>query len=167
MVIRGGGVIDGMEVVVHYTQKRIGLSSGEMVLFINSSIFLIAAIFLGPEPAMYSILTYFTAIKTTEYIVDGFEEFIAMNVISSESEEVKRIIVKDFNKAISVYKGERGFLPQSFHVSHDCDIVVTIVTRLEIYRIQEAIKEVDPKAFIYVQRIKEVKGGIGKHTAKH
>jgi uncharacterized membrane-anchored protein YitT (DUF2179 family) len=167
MVIRGGGVIDGMEVVVHQTQKKIGLSSGEMVLFINSSIFLIAAIFLGIEPAMYSILTYFTAVKTTEYIVDGFEEFIAMNVISSESEEVKRIIVKEFNKAISVYKGERGFLPQSFHVSHDCDIVVTIVTRLEIYRIQEAIKEVDSNAFIYVQRIKEVKGGVGKHTAKH
>lgn len=167
LVIRGGGVIDGMEVIVHHTQKRLGLSSGEMVLFINSSIFLIAAIFLGIEVAMYSILTYFTAVQTTEYVVDGFEEFIAMNVISKESEEVKRIIVKDFNKAISIYKGERGFLPESFHVSHDCDIIVAIVSRLEMYRIQKAIKEVDHTAFIYVQRIKEVKGGVGKHTAKH
>ena len=167
MVIRGGGVIDGMEVIVHHTQKRIGLSAGEMVMFCNSSIFLIAAIFFGIEPAMYSILTYFTAVKTTEYVVDGFEEFIAMNVISQESEEVKRIIVQDFNKAITIYKGERGFLPESFQVSHDCDIIVTIVSRLEMYRIQEAIKERDSKAFIYVQRIKEVKGGVGKHTAKH
>ena len=167
MVIRGGGVIDGMEIIVHHTQKRIGLSAAEMVLFINSSIFLIAAIFLGIEPAMYSILTYFTAVKTTEYVVDGFEEFIAMNVISKDSEEVKRIIVKDFNKAISIYKGERGFLPESFDVSHDCDIIVTIVSRLEMYRIEKAVKAKDPKAFIFVQRIKEVKGGVGKHTAKH
>lgn len=167
MVIRGGGVIDGMEVIVHHTQKRIGLSSGEIVLFINSSIFLIAAIFLGIEPAMYSILTYFTAVKTTEYIVDGFEEFIAMNIISSQSDDVKRLIVKDFNKAITIYRGERGFLPESFHVSHDCDVIVTIVSRLEIYRIQEAIKYLDPNAFIYVQRIKEVKGGVGRHTEKH
>jgi uncharacterized membrane-anchored protein YitT (DUF2179 family) len=79
---------------------------------------------------------------------------------------VKSIIVNDFEKAISVYKGERGYLPGSFDVSHDVDIVMTIVTRLEIHRIQEAIKTTDPNAFFYVQRIKEVKGGVGKHTEK-
>lgn len=166
-VIRGGGVFDGLEVIVHHTQKRLGLTAAEMVFFINSTLFLIAAIFLGIETAMLSILTYFTAVKTTEYVVDGFEEFIALNIIAEESELVKEIIVKDFNKALTVYKGERGFLPSSFHVSHDCDIIVTIVSRLELYRLQEAIKSADPKAFLYVQSIKEVRGGIGKHTAKH
>jgi uncharacterized membrane-anchored protein YitT (DUF2179 family) len=166
-VIRGGGVFDGLEVIVHHTQKRLGLTAAEMVFFINSTLFLIAAVFLGIETAMFSILTYFTAVKTTEYVVDGFEEFIALNIIAEESEQVKKIIVNDFNKALTVYKGERGFLPTSFHVSHDCDIIVTIVSRLELYRLQEAIKAADPKAFLYVQSIKEVRGGIGKHTAKH
>lgn len=166
-VIRGGGVFDGLEVIVHHTQRRLGLSAAEMVLFINSTLFLIAAVFLGIETAMYSIVTYFTAVKTTEYVVDGFEEFIALNIISQESEKAKAIIVNDFNKALTIYKGERGFLPESFDVSHDCDIIVTIVSRLELYRIQEAIKRADPKAFLYVQSIKEVRGGIGKHTAKH
>lgn len=166
-VIRGGGVFDGLEVIVHHTQKRLGLTAAEMVFFINSILFLIAAIFLGIETAMFSILTYFTAVKTTEYVVDGFEEFIALNIIAQKSELVKEIIVKDFNKALTVYKGERGFLPDSFHVSNDCDIIVTIISRLELYRLQEAIKAADPKAFLYVQTIKEVRGGIGKHTAKH
>lgn len=165
-VIRGGAVIDGIEVVIHYTNKRLGLSSGEMVLFINSTIFLLAAIGIGIEPAMYSILTYFTAVKSAEYVVDGFEEFIALNIVSVEFEKVKEVIVKDYGKAISVYNGRRGYLPESFEVSADCEIIVTIVSRLEIYRIQEAIKKIDPKAFLYVQRIKEVKGGIGKHTEK-
>ena len=140
-VIRGGGVFDGLEVIVHHTQKRLGLTAAEMVFFINSTLFLIAAIFLGIETAMLSILTYFTAVKTTECFVDGFEEFIALNIIAEESELVKEIIVKDFNKALTVYKGERGFLPNSFHLSHDCDIIVTIVSRLELYRLQEAIKK--------------------------
>ena len=167
LVIRAGSVIDGFEVVAHYTDKKSAFKSSEIVLFTNTLIFLGAATFFGIEPAMYSILTYFTAIQTSNYIVDGFEEFISLTVVSKEDELVKSIIVKDYKKAISVYKGRRGYLPQSFDVHYDCDIVVTIVTRLEVFRIQESIKAVDPNAFFFVQRINEVKGGVGKHTARH
>jgi uncharacterized membrane-anchored protein YitT (DUF2179 family) len=116
---------------------------------------------------MYSILTYFTATKTADYVVDGFEEYTALTIVSKEHEKVKSIIVNDFNKAISVYKGERGYLPGSFDIKQECDIVMTIVTRLEIHRIKEAISDADPTAFFYVQSIKEVTGGIIKKTRKH
>ena len=166
-VIRGGGVIDGFEIIAHYTQKNSAFSSGEIVLFGNSLIFIGAAYFFGIEAAMYSTLTYFTAIKTADYVVDGFEEYTALTIISKEHEKVKSIIVNDYGKAISVYKGERGYLPGAFDVKEDCDIIMTIVTRLEIHYLQEAISQTDPKAFFFIQRIKEVKGGVGKHTNKH
>ena len=95
-----------------------------------------------------------------------FEEFTALTIISKEFETVKSVIVNDFGKAITVYKGERGYLPSSYDIKQDCDIVMTIVTRIEIHRIKEVIKELDPNAFFYVQRIKEVKGGLGKHNNK-
>lgn len=106
-----------------------------------------AAYYFGLETAMYSILTYFTASRTSDYVVDGFEEYTALTVISKEYELVKSIIVNDFNKAISVYKGERGYLPGSFDVKTDCDIVMTVVTRLELHRIKQAIIKADPAAF--------------------
>jgi len=65
-------------------------------------------------------------------------------------------------KGITVYKGERGYLPGSFEVKNETDIIVTIVTRLEVHQLQTAIKEIDPKAFVYVQSIKEAAGGILK-----
>lgn len=166
-VIKGGGVIDGFEVVAHYTNKKLGLSTGEIVLFVNSIIFLLAAFNFGIEAAMYSILTYFTAVKASDYVVDGFEEYTALTIVSEKHDEVKAIIVKDFKKAISVYKGERGYLPKSFDVKHDCDIVMTIATRLEVHRLKEAISEVDAKAFFYVSRIKEVTGGVVKKRGHH
>jgi len=69
-------------------------------------------------------------------------------------------------KAISVYKGERGYLPGSFDIKHDCEIIVTILTRLEIHRIKTAILEIDPNAFLYISSIKEVKGGVIKQKLK-
>ena len=167
LVIRGGGVIDGFEIVAHYTNKKWGFTTGEIIMVTNTIIFLTAAVSFGLEAAMYSILTYFTAVKTSDYVVDGFEEFTAMTVVSKEHDAIKSLIVNDFKKAISVYKGERGYLPTAFEVKHDVDIVMTIVTRLEIHSIRQAILELDPHAFVYVHGIKEVKGGVGKHTAKH
>lgn len=161
-VIRGGGVIDGLEVIGYYTQKKSGFTSGEIILALNTLIILGAAYSFGIETGMYSILVYYTAMKTSDYVVDGFEEYTALTIVSKEYDLVKQLIVKDFNKAISVYKGERGYLPESFDLKHDCDIIMTIVTRLEIHRIKEAVSEIDPKAFFYVHSIKEVKGGLIK-----
>jgi uncharacterized membrane-anchored protein YitT (DUF2179 family) len=168
LVIRGGGVIDGLEVIAHYTQKRSGFTTSEIILSINALLFLGAAIEFGIESAMYSILVYFTAMKTSDYVVDGFEEYTALSIISAKYHDVKSLIVNDFGKAISIYKGERGYLPGKFHEKSDCDIIMTIVTRLEVHRLKQAITEIDPDAFFYIQTIKEVKGGIVKSVgSKH
>lgn len=162
LVIRGGGVIDGLEVIAHYTNKKTGFTTSEIILVFNSLVILGAALKFGLETAMYSILVYFTAMKTSDYVVDGFEEFTALNIISKDFDAVKSLIVNDFGKAISVYKGERGYLPGSFNLKYDCDIIMTIVTRLEIHRIKQEVSKIDPDAFFFVQSIKEVKGGIIK-----
>lgn len=166
LVIKAGGVLDGMEIMAFYTTRNSAFSTAEIILTFNALIFIGAAFVFDIETAMYSFLVYFTAAKTTDYVVDGFEEFTALNIISGECEEVKSLIVNEFGKAITVYKGERGYLPGAYEVKHDCDIVMTIVTRLELHRIKEATIKIDPRAFFFVQRIKEVKGGIGKQTAK-
>lgn len=166
LVIKAGAVLDGLEIMALYTTRQSAFSTAEIILAFNGLIFLGAAFVFDIETAMYSFLVYFTAARTTSYVVDGFEEFTALSIISKNCEEVKSLIVNDFNKAITVYKGERGYLPGAYNIKHDCDIVMTIVTRLEIHRIKEATIKIDPDAFFFVQRIKEVKGGIGKHTSK-
>ncbi len=165
LVIRGGGVIDGAEVIAVFTGRKTGFSNSEIIMLINTIIFTVAAFQFGIETAMYSIITYFTATRAINYVVDGIEEFTAMNIISSQSEEIKNFLVNELGKGITVYKGERGYLPGSFEVRTDSDIIVTIVTRLEIKQIQDAIIEIDPKAFMYVQSIKEATGGVLKHKA--
>lgn len=164
LVIRGGAVIDGLEIIAHYTTKKVAFTTSEIIMLFNSLVILSAALQFGLETGMYSILVYFTAMKTSDYVVDGFEEFTALTIISGEYNSVKSIIVNDFGKAISIFKGERGYLPGTFTIKHDCDIIMTIVTRLEIHRIKQEVLKIDPNAFFYVQSIKEVKGGIIKQT---
>jgi uncharacterized membrane-anchored protein YitT (DUF2179 family) len=165
LVIRGGGVIDGAEVVAVFTRRKTGFSNSEIIMFFNCLIFGLAAFQFGIETAMYSVITYFAATRATNYVVDGIEEFTAMNIISSYQEEIKSLLVNDFGKGITVYKGSRGYLPGSFDIKTDCDIIVMIVTRLEIKQIQDAVFSIDPKAFVYVQAVKEATGGVLKAKA--
>jgi uncharacterized membrane-anchored protein YitT (DUF2179 family) len=165
LVIRSGGVIDGTEVIAVFTKRKTGLSNSEIIMIFNSFIFAGAAFHFGLEAAMYSLITYFSATRATDYVVDGIEQYTAINIITSQEERVKNFLVNDLAKGITVYKGERGYLPGSFEIKTNCDIIVTIVTRLEVNQIQLAVLEIDPKAFLFVQNIKEASGGILKIKA--
>lgn len=168
LVMRAGCALDGIEVLAIYTWRRSSFSISEIILGINVVIFLIAALYLGLETALYSMLTYFTASKTMAYVVEGFEEYTGVTIISGNSEQVKERLVMEMGKAITIYKGERGFMKESFEISHECDIVFTVITRLEVRKLKSLVESVDPKAFVFTNTIKEAAGGILKqHHAHH
>ncbi|MBU3676084.1 MAG: YitT family protein [Chitinophagaceae bacterium] len=167
LVMRSGAALDGFEILAEATIKRIGLSMSEVILGFNIIIFLGAALHFGIESAMYSIITYFAALKMVDYVVDGIEEYISLNIISGESDTIRTMIVSRFGKGITVYKGERGFLPGSIDVSSDCDVIMTIVTRLELLEITKAVRQVDPKAFLFTNKIHETHGGVVKQKSHH
>ena len=158
--MRGGSTIDGAEVVAAITIRKIGLDISEVIFAMNSTLFLIAAYSLGITTTLYSIITYFAATKALDYVTNGFESYTSLHIISYKSEEVKELIVKGYGKGITVLKGERGYLPENFETRVDCDVVITVVTRLELLRIKDAILQLDPMAFMYIQYVKEANGGI-------
>ncbi|RYU91877.1 DUF2179 domain-containing protein [Mucilaginibacter terrigena] len=167
LAIRGGCALDGIEVLALYTGKRISFTISEIILGINIVIFLIAAIKLGLPTSLYSILTYYTASRTINFVIEGLEEYTGVTIISGQNAAIKEMLVKQLGRGITVYKGERGFLKDSFDVSHPVDIVFTVVTRLELRRLKNMVHDIDPKAFIFTSIIKEAAGGVLKRRARH
>jgi len=167
LAMRGGCAIDGIEVLALYTLKRSSFTISEIILGLNVIIFLIAALQLGLETALYSMLTYFTASRTISYVIEGLEEYTGVTIISGQSDEIKEQLVMSMGKGITIYKGERGYMKDSFDVHQDCDIVFTIVTRLEVRRLRNVVHSIDPKAFIFTNTIKEAAGGVLKHHRGH
>lgn len=165
--MKSGFALDGIEVLAVYTGKKVGFSMSEIILGINIIIFSVAALFFGLEAAFYSMLTYFVASKTINYVVEGFEEFTGVTIISSKSEEVKQFLVLQMSKGITVYKGERGFMKENFDNSLATDIIFTVVTRLEVRKLKNAIHQIDSSAFIFSNSIKETAGGILKKRHEH
>ena len=167
LAMRGGTALDGVEVLAMYTVQRLSFTIAEIILGINCIIFLIAAIELGLPTALYSMLTYYAASRTTNFVVEGIEEYTGVTITSAEYDRIKEMLVMVLGRGITVYKGERGYLPASFHVVAPVDIVFTVVTRLEVRRLKRLVHAIDPRAFIVTHPVKEAAGGVLKRRQHH
>ncbi len=159
--VRGGGVLDGTEVLAIFMSKKLGTTVGDAIMIINVVIFSVAAYLLSVETALYSMLTYLAASKTLDFVIEGIEEYTGVTIISEQNQEIISMITNKMRRGITIYKGKQG------HGGHDnykseIDIIYTVITRLEISKLNSEIEKIDPNAFVIMHSINDMRGGMIK-----
>ena len=164
--IRGGAVIDGTEVLAIYLSKKLGATIGDIIIVINILIFGTAAYFLSVEIALYSMVTYLSASKTLDFVIEGIEEYTGVTIISSYNDLVRNMIIEKLGRGVTVYNGKSGYGKAG--EAKDIEIVYTVVTRLELNKLNTELEKIDSNAFVVMSSIKDSKGGmIKKRPLKH
>ncbi|WP_339917093.1 YitT family protein [Yeosuana marina] len=160
MSMRGGSVIDGTEVLAIFLSRKLSLTIGDVLLIINIIIFSFGAYILSVETALYAILTYLAAAKTVDFVVDGVEEYVGVTIVSNEHKAIRTMLIEKLQRACTIYAGKGGF--GKHKESYDKDIIYTVVTRLELAKLQTEIDKIDKNAFIIMGTVKDLKGGMIK-----
>jgi uncharacterized membrane-anchored protein YitT (DUF2179 family) len=163
LAIRGGAVLDGTEIAALLISKGSQvLKVGDVILILNVVIFSSAAFFLGIDSALYSMLTYFAASKTVDFLIHGVEEHTAIIIVSERSEPIRQGIIQRLQRGVTVFKGKGGLTNQ------DQDILYCVVTRLEIGRVKSVVEDYDEGAFMVVHGLADAEGGVVKrHVHSH
>jgi uncharacterized membrane-anchored protein YitT (DUF2179 family) len=162
LAMRGGAVLDGTEIAALLVSKNSQLLKvGDVIMLLNIVIFSAAAFFLGIESALYSMLTYFAASKTVDFLVYGVEEYHGIIIVSQKSAEIRLAILNFLNRGVTVYQG-RGGLTET-----EQDILFCVVTRLEISKVKNTAEEIDPSAFIVIHHVADASGGTIKKRLLH
>ncbi|WP_299224949.1 YitT family protein [uncultured Psychroserpens sp.] len=156
--IRNGSVLDGSEILGVFVNDRFGISIGKVILLFNVILFTITAFLISVEVALYSILTYIVTAKVTDLVIEGFEDFIGVTIVSKEYETIKLAIIKDLGAGMTIYKGKKGF--GSKGEMQDFDIIHTIINRIDIKKIYRIVSRIDDEAFIVEFDVNSVKGGV-------
>lgn len=163
--IRGGAVIDGTEVLAIFLSRKFGTTIGDIIIVINIIIFGAAAYLLGVEIALYSMITYLSASKTLDFIVEGIEEYIGVTIVATQSEDIRQMIINDMGRGVTVYKGKRGYGKRG--ETEEIDIIYTVTTRLELNKLKSEIEKIEPSAFVVMNSVKDTKGGMIKKRPLH
>ncbi len=161
MVIRFGGSLDGTEIVAIVFNKRLPLSVGETVMFLNLFILSSAGFVYTWDRAMYSLIAYYIAFKMIDITIEGFDESKAVWIISEESMEIGAAIMSRLGRGVTYLNGEGGFTGGSKKV------IFCVITRLEEAKMKAIVNELDPAAFLAVGNIHDVKGGRFKKRDIH
>jgi uncharacterized membrane-anchored protein YitT (DUF2179 family) len=162
LAVRGGAVLDGTEIAALLISKRTQvLKVGEVVLLFNIGLFIVAMTVLGIEPALYSILTYFSAARTLDFILYGLEQYTAINIVSAQSDAIRARITGELERGVTIYKGRGGMS------GADQDILYCVVTRLEIGKVKAIVRAIDPDAFVVSHVLADADGGVLKRPAHH
>lgn len=158
LTVKNGAVLDGSEILGVFLNDRFGFSIGQIILYFNIILFSITAFLLSVEIAMYSILTYIVTAKVIDLLIEGFEDFIGVMIVSKRHNEIKSAIINELGAGMTIYKGEKGY--GSNGETYDFNIIHSVINRIDIRKMHRVIDKVDPDAFFIEFDINHIKGGV-------
>lgn len=152
LILRNNGSLDGTEIIAIRLAPKIGFSIGEIIMAFNVFIFFSAGFLFGFDRAMYSMLTYFIAYKVIDVVLEGLNESKSIWVVTDFSKEIGDKIINQTETSVTYIDAVGGYSGQPKK------IVYCVVSRLEVTKIKQLVKSVDPSAFISIENVHEVEG---------
>ena len=161
IVLKNEGSLDGTEIMSLVLSKKFGLSVGEIIMVFNVVIYFCGGLVLGWNKAMYSVLTYFIAYRVIDVVLEGLNSSKSVRIISDKAYEIGQELIDKFEISVTYLKGVGGYSKQ------EKTLIYCVVSRLELTKVKEVVKEFDTKAFMSIVDVHETYGSrIGKHIDK-
>lgn len=159
LVIRYGGCLDGVEVISILISKRLRVSVGNIIMIFNVIIFIIAGFVFEWSSAMYSIITYYIAIKVIDIVVEGLNESKSVTIISQNYEEISKDIVDRLGRTTTLIHATGGYS------GVETKVIYCVVSRIELSKLKSLVQARDMNAFIAIESVADVVGGSFKESS--
>lgn len=151
LAVRFGGAMDGIEVMAVIFAKRLGLTVGSFVMVYNVILYVICGIIISSWVLpLYSIVTYMAALKTIDFIVDGFDRAKAAMIVTKKPKEISKALSECFESGTTIIEATGGY-------SHnETAVVYFVINRFQIGKMKEIVHKVDPMAYITVNEVADI-----------
>lgn len=151
LAIRFGGAMDGIEVLAVIFAKRIGITVGTFVMSYNVILYIVCGLILQSWILpLYSIVAYMAALKTVDFIVEGFDRSKAAMIITSKPQEVGNALSEEFASGMTLLDA-KGFYSDSKMTA-----IYFIVNRFQVGKMKKIVHNYDPKAYITITEVANV-----------
>ncbi len=151
LAIRFGGAMDGIEVMAVIFAKRMGLTVGSFVMIYNVILYIICGLVIKSWILpLYSIVTYYAALKTIDYIVEGLERSKAAFIVTSKSEKICKALQEEFCCGMTIMDAKGGYSGK------DRKVVYFVVNRFQVIKMKDIVQKIDPLAYITLSEVADI-----------
>ncbi|MCF6136803.1 YitT family protein [Pseudalkalibacillus berkeleyi] len=138
--LKWGASTGGMDIVAMVLSRMKDRPIGIYFFSLNAFIILTAGLLYGWEKSLYTLVTLYVTSRVIDVIHTRHEKLTAM-IITKKGKEVQQAIHDRMVRGITKIPAKGGFTDE------DKDLLIIVVTRYELYDLENTIKSVDPHAF--------------------
>lgn len=153
IALRNGGALDGIDMLAVLLSRKLPFGTSDFILFLNVFVFIVVSSVFGLQGAILSAIAYFIASKVIHIVEEGLSGSKMFQIITSQPELMVDTIRDRLGRSATYKQAYGGFTHEKF-VEITC-----VINRLEETKLKEIISEIDPKCFVTVYDVAEVKGG--------
>ncbi|MDN4608767.1 YitT family protein [Sporosarcina highlanderae] len=153
LALRNGGALDGIDMLAVLLSRRMPFGTSDLILFLNVFVFAIVSTVFGLQGAFLSAIAYYIATKVISIVEEGLSGSKMYKIITSEPEEMVETIRDRLGRSSTFSNVQGAYSNEQFKE------ITCIINRLEDSKMKEIILEIDPKAFVTVYEVAEVRGG--------
>ncbi len=152
MILRSLGSAGGLDILSVILFKRFSLRPGNTVLAFNAVLLFSAIFYIQIDMVLYTLVHLYVSSHFVNFVVTGLSQRKAITVVSPRWKELADEIMQRMQRGVTIVSGEGGFS------GREIKILYTVVTFSELSRFKEAIRKIDPEAFVVVNDTLEVMG---------
>ena len=154
-VVRQQATTGGTDIVAMMIQKYCHISFSQGVLIADSIVVLAGLLVIGfgiggGEPqgwqlSFYSLIAIYVSSRILAFMLDGasYDRMIFI-ITSHHNEEFRRYILEEMDRSGTYIK------TSGMYTNEEKEMIFLVVPRRELVKVQRAIKDYDPKAFMVV-----------------
>ena len=154
LVLKAGASTGGSDLLAQLIVKCTNAQSLSSVLLVIESIIIISIIlvFKNINIGLYSIIALFVSTKLIDLIFAGEDYIKVVTIITKKSDKVIEPILKDLKRGATVTNSIGA------HSGEEITTITCIITRPEIAKIKQIIRDNDSNAIMYITTANEAIG---------
>lgn len=144
----------GVDIIAKLIQiKKPHISIGRSILLFDATIVVLGGIIYGNvESMLYAAVVIFVSAQVLDYIIYGVSRGAMIMIITEKSDEIRRMIINDFNRGVTVLKGQGGYSGE------DKNILLCACYDNQTQKFIKKINSADENAFFIVTQSKQILG---------
>jgi uncharacterized membrane-anchored protein YitT (DUF2179 family) len=152
LVIRGGGSTGGSDELGIIVNKLTGLPVTSVITVFDVGVLLVSFLFINMQSVIYSIVALLIEMLVMNRVLLIGQSQTQLFIVSNEPDRVRQALLTEANAGVTRIKIQTGYLGE------ETDALLCVIPKRKLHRTEECVHRIDPRAFITITEINEVRG---------
>ncbi|ANK38085.1 MULTISPECIES: YitT family protein [Staphylococcus] len=152
VIVLAGGTTAGTTILARIANKYLDISTPYALLFFDLIVVAISLTVIPISSALVTVISLYIGTKVMEYVIEGLNTKKAMTIISSNPDEIAKVIDEQVGRGLTILNGRGYFTKQ------DKDILYVVITKTQVTKAKRLIRNIDEEAFLVIHDVRDVYG---------